>query len=115
MIQKLSLLSVLVASGHAVAGDSFLIKSKLLQGGNVLGTPAVAVASGKTGKVSATGAYDLSFEAEPRGEDAVYLSTRIDIAGETSSPSMLLNLDEESSISIGDTTMRIIVSRFEAN
>lgn len=113
MNRVLVALALVCSINSAVAAQTYLIDSKLQEGSETLGTSSVEVVAGTPTVVPIGNAYDVTFLAEPRAQDTVLISTEFTIAGDTRYPVMLMKLDVESSISIGDTTLTLTVSRLE--
>jgi hypothetical protein len=113
MNRSTGLVAALLVSGFvAAAEDAYFIQCTILDGNRVVGSPAVVAEPGKQVTVSVTDTYDLALTAEKRDSGRVSLSTDIMIAGETHSPELLLELDRPAEIRIGDTALRVTVSKF---
>ncbi len=91
--------------------DALFIESKITVGNSALGAPTFSVISGTRANVSAQGQYDLSLVATSQKNDEVFVSTNLTIDGQTLAPSFLVKLGQESSVSIGETTLTIMVRR----
>ncbi len=94
-----------------LADDTFVVETKITVGDLVLGSPTISVNAGTNAKVAAQGQYELSLIAIPQDDDQVFVSTNLIIDGKTVEPSFLLILGQESSVSIGETTLTIVVQR----
>ena len=102
----------LLACGGAIAEDQvFEIRCEVSDGDRALGSPTVLVRSGLEATVSVSGTYTLSVIAEPSGPDQVKLSADIEVNGESHSPTMLLDLDNEATLQMGDIGFAVTVSR----
>ena len=113
MKQLFGLVAALLVSGSVVADeDAYLIQCTILDGDRVVGSPAIVAESGQQVTVSVTNTYDLALTAQEEADGQVAFSADITIAGETHSPALLVELDRLTEIRIGDTTLRINVSRF---
>lgn len=106
----LALAGMFIAT-NALASGKFLIKSELSWGGETLGSPAMAVESGKPAQVSVGDEYELTFLATQQGSGAVLVATEISVAGRRNAPSLLVNLDQPASVSIGEMKLDLVVSR----
>ena len=112
MVRVLLFLTALLVAVGSHASDTFLIESELTHGGELLGSPAIAVDASIPATISVTDSYELIFVATPQKSGAILVATDITIAGRNDSPSILVHLDELASISIGDMTLDLTVSRF---
>lgn len=113
MNRSIGLVAALLISGFVLAEEnSYLIQCTILDGTRVVGSPSVVAESGKQVTISVTDTYDLALTAEEQDGSRVALSADIAIAGEVHSPALLVELDQPAEVRIGDTTLKVHVSRF---
>jgi len=109
----IALISLLVSSS-VFAEPHYVVKAEILNQTELLGSPTLVVESGIASAASADGSYSLSIIASPSGEGHAFLKTELEVDGELHSPSMMVDLGKESKITIGNTTLIVIVKKFNA-
>ena len=112
MFRAFLTLAALFVATNSIASVSFQIKSELSLGGETLGSPIMAVEPGKPAKASVGDTYELTFIATPQESGATLISTDIVVDGTNNSPSLLLDLDQPASVSIGELKLDLTVSRY---
>lgn len=95
----------------ASASPVFLVTTEIKHKNETVGSPALRIAANSTASVTVSGSYDLKVNLKPNDENSVLLSTEIAVGGESHSPSMLVALDQDASITIGDTTLSFTITK----
>lgn len=110
---KTSLLSFLLCliSIPAIAGDAYSIDLKITADGKEIASPSMAVQSGKEAIVI-TQDYELSLIATSHEEDEVSLSASLTMDGNTITPSLIVEIGQESSVSIDGSKLTFLVERY---
>ena len=98
----------LLLSATAFAGADYIVKTEVLKEQSSLGSPTVALESGVSAKVSVEGNYNLSLTVSPDGERNVFLKTQLEVGEESHNPSMMVELDKETKVTINDNTTLIV-------
>lgn len=95
-----------------LADDAFFVEANITVGDMTLGSPVVSVNAGTEAKVAVQGQYELSLIATPQKDEQVYVSTNLTIDGKTIEPSFLLKPGQKSKVSVGKTSLTIVVQRY---
>lgn len=103
-----------LASFPLLAGDAYTIETEIIVDDVMVGSPTISVYSGTEAKVVTQGQYELLLTATAQEDDKVFISTSLTLDGEIVKPSLLVKLGQESSVSIGETTLKIVVQRYAA-
>jgi len=77
----------------------------------LLGSPTLVLESGIASGASVEGSYALSITASSAGEGRAFLKTDLNVGSESHSPSMLVDLGKESKVTIGNTTLIVVVKK----
>jgi len=95
-----------------LADDVYTIELEISVSDSVIeDSMAISVKSGKEAKVI-TQDYEISLVATTQEVDQVSISTSLTIDGETINPSFLVNLGQESTVSVGETALKVVVQRY---
>ncbi|GAA6140183.1 hypothetical protein NBRC116583_39320 [Arenicella sp. 4NH20-0111] len=98
----------LLLSATAFAESDYVVKTEVLKEQSSLGSPTVVLESGVSSQVSVEGSYSLSLTVSPAGEKNAFLKTQLEVGEESHSPSMMVELDKETKVTINDNTTLIV-------
>ncbi|RLA38853.1 MAG: hypothetical protein DRR42_28070 [Gammaproteobacteria bacterium] len=110
---RVILLTLLLCLGSfpLLADDSYIIELEISVSDSVMESPTITVKSDTEAKVI-TQDYEISLIATTQKDDQVSISTSLTIDGETVEPSFLVKLGQWSRVSIGETTLKVVVQRY---
>ena len=100
-----------LAASTAMAEDTYLVSSEIIHKDQVLGAPTMLVPANNTASMEAGDSYKLSFIIKPNDQKSVLISTNLDVAGDSYSPALLVNIGEQASIAMDDTKLSMTVTR----
>ncbi|MBA6413390.1 hypothetical protein H2508_09735 [Parahaliea sp. F7430] len=106
------MLTLAAASVHA--DEAFLIDSKIFDEGNLISSPAMAVIANSEASISEGEKYMLKLTLSPVDEHTAQVNANLVVDGKQFTPSLLLEYDEEASISSGGTTLLMTVRRIDS-
>jgi len=102
-----------IMSAPLLAGDkSFLIESEIMVDQKIIGSPVIAVISGKEANIAVQGAYKLSLVATYQERGGVLLDAEFMVDGETVSPSMLVKLGQSFGMRVGDASISMVIREY---
>lgn len=108
---RLCTLLLCLVSFPLFAEDAYTIDIEIKVNDSILHSPTIGVKAGKEAKVI-TQDYELLLVATTQKDNQVSISTSLTIDGETVKPSFLVKLGQESSVSIGETDVKVVVERY---
>ncbi|MEM8501395.1 MAG: hypothetical protein AAF542_25525 [Pseudomonadota bacterium] len=110
---KRTLLTVFLTliSSSVLASPGFLVSAEIKHKNETIGSPALRIAANSTASVKVSGSYDLKINLKVNDENSVLISTDITVGEESHSPSMLVALDQDASITVGDMTLSLVVAK----
>ena len=111
MKHTLLAVALTLISFSVLANPVFLVTTEIKHKNETLGSPALRVAANSTASVKVSGSYDLKVNLQPNHQNSVFMSTEITVGGDSHSPSMLVQLDQDASITIGDTTISFVIAK----
>ena len=82
MVRVPLFLATLLATIGSHASDTFLIKSELTHGGELLGSPAIAVDASVPATISVGDSYKLTFLTTPQESGTILIATDITVAAQ---------------------------------
>jgi len=97
-----------------LADDAYTIETEVIVDELTLGSLTISVYPDTEAKVvvgGQHGQYELLLIATEQENDQVLISTSLTVDGKTVKPSLLVKLGQESSVSIDETTLKILVQR----
>lgn len=104
-------LLLLMISSSAFAEPRYVVKADVLDEAKLLGSPTLVLESGIATSASVDGSYRLSIVVSPAAGGRAFLETVLEVGNETHSPSMMVDFGKESRITIGSSTLIVLVSK----
>ena len=101
----------LLISSSVFAESRYVVKAEILDQAKLLGSPTLVLESGVASGASVEGSYSLSISASPAGNGRAFLKTELEVGTEAHSPSMMVDLGKESKVTIGNTTLIVVVKK----
>ena len=113
MKKRLIALMLYIMSAPLLAsGESFIVESEIMVGGKTVGSPVIAVISGKEATIAVQGAYNLSLVVTAQENGGVLLDVELMVDGETVSPRMLVKLGQSFGIGVGDIKISMVIRKY---
>ena len=96
----------------AAASDTFLVASKIENGGTVVAEPVLGVRAGTpaTVKVSGDSGYSMTVQVDPQENDLLQVTVRADTVQGSISSSTVTALDKPVTVSSGDIGLTVTVA-----
>lgn len=112
VMQKLiGLITLLGFSSPVNASDNFVVSTKIYNSEHLVSSPTLTVSPKEEALISVDNLYSFALKLTPEGESTVNLSTKLEVGGESISPSLVVELDQEAKISVGNTALSVIVKK----
>ena len=108
---KLFALLLCLVSFPLVAADAYTIDIEIAVSDSILHSPTISVKAGKEAKIT-TQDYEYLLVAKTQKDNQVSILMSLTIDGETVEPSFLVKLGQESSVSIGEIDLKVVVERY---
>lgn len=93
------------------AYDNFRVIAKFYDNEEFIGSSTLVVNPSKQATISVDGLYMFSLKLTPIDNSMINLATELELGGEHMTPSLVVELDKEASINIGDKGISVIVSK----
>jgi hypothetical protein len=108
------ILTLLMLTSNTYAADDYVVRTKIFDGENLVASPAMQIAAKQETTATVSGSYDLKLSIEPAGENTANVNTNLTIGSEHLAPSMLVEYDKESTITIKGKSISILVSKLSS-
>lgn len=111
-MKKLIGLIVLLGFASIVkAGDSYIVNTKIYDNKKLISSPTLVVKPNKEATVSVDNLYSFALKLTPSNDSTININTKLKVAGENISPSLVVELGKEASINVGGKEFSIIVNK----
>lgn len=107
----MGILALLLFTSTACASEDYVVTTKIYDGDNLIGSPAMQVAPNKEAGVAVSGSYDLKLSIKPASKNTASVDAKLVIGEERLSPSMLVELDKESTVTVNGKSLSVLVSK----
>jgi hypothetical protein len=100
-----------LVSSAAVAGQHYMVSTRLARGAQLLGTPSVIVEEGKQAAISVSGpqGYNLDLTVTDVGDGNVKVATVFNASHDSASPVIVTPLGKKARITVGDLAVDMTV------
>jgi hypothetical protein len=100
-----------LVSSAAIAGQHYMVSTRLARGGQLLGTPSILVEAGKQAAISVAGpqGYKLDLTVTDAGNGNVKIATVFNAAHDSVSPGIITPLGKKARITVGDLALDMTV------
>ena len=111
MKKLIGLIALLGFTSIAKAGDSYVVNTKIYDNKKLISSPTLIVNPNKEASVSVDNLYSFALKLTPANDSTVNLNTKLEVGGESISPSLVVELGKEASINIGGKEFSVIVNK----
>ena len=111
MGQLFVLVTLLGFASITQANDSFVVNSKIYENNELIGSPTLTVNANGEAAISVEDLYSFALTVSPVDDSTVNLATRLEIGGEEISPSLVVEIGKNASISVGSKELSVIVNK----
>ena len=111
-MRKLVLVIVsIMISGALFAQDTYTVDFTILNNSELIGVPSIIVKPDTETSVSVSNRYKVSLKIEEREDETVYIPLKLNINGKDYAPSLIVKLDNEASIKVGEMKLSVFISK----
>lgn len=102
---------ILLSLTSTAYADEYVVRTKIYDGENLIGSPAMQISSEKEAGAAVSGSYDLKLFIKPVSKNTASVITQLTIGSEHLSPSILVEFDKESTTTVNGKSISILVSK----
>lgn len=111
MKKLITLASLMFMSSLANATEHYLVKAKIFDKQSLMASPSVIVDVNKQALVEVTNLFSLQLVIEPLSDSIVRLNTEVTLKEKLMSPTIDVELGKQATITLGDTTLVLLVEK----
>ncbi len=104
-------LLLLLISTSAIAESHYVLKAEIMDQAELLGSPTLVLEPGIRAAAEVDGSYSLSVLVSPAEGGRAFLETVLEVGDESHKPSMMVDLGKEARVTIGSSTLIVLVSK----
>src|SRR5690606_38558390 len=108
------ILTLLMLTSNTYAADDYVVRTKIFDGENLVAAPAMQIAAKQETTATVSGSYDSKLSIEPAGDSTAHIHTNLTNGSEHLAPSMLVEYDQERTITIKGQSISILVSKLRS-
>ncbi|MCF6264810.1 MAG: hypothetical protein L3J24_14655 [Xanthomonadales bacterium] len=111
MTKIIILVTSLMFSGLVLAQETYMVNLNIHSNSELLASPSLMVENNKQVSVSVRELYDISFKIQVREDETIYVPFNLNINGKDHSPSLIVRIDTEASIEVGEMKLSVLISK----